>query len=274
MAVTNFIPELWSAQLLAHLDRVHVFAALVNRDYEGEITACGDTVHINQIGDVTISDYTGTLDEPEELSGTEQLLVIDQKKYFNFKLDDVDNAQTNPKLMGPAMERASYAMNDTVDQYLAGLMVANADADSVISVSEAELGAEGAAYEYLVDLGTKLNSANVPMVGRWAVVDPAFYGYLQKDRRFTGNGTDFNRAVLENGVIGAAAGFQIHLSNNGGASVIAGTSAAGSFAEQLVKLEALRAQNAFADVVRGLHVYGAKILQPQCLAVLETTVSP
>lgn len=274
MAVTNFIPELWSAQLLAHLDKVHVFASLVNRDYEGEIRAYGDTVHINQIGDISINDYTGTLSDPEALDGTEQLLVIDQKKYFNFKLDDVDTAQTNPKLMGPAMERASYAMNDVTDQYLAGLMVAGVDTDHIITATVSDLAVAGAAYEYLVDLGTKLNEANVPMVGRWAVVDPAFYGYLQKDQRFTGNGTDFNRAVLENGIIGAAAGFQIHLSNNGGASAIVGTPAAGSFAEQLVEMEALRAQNAFADIVRGLHVFGAKIVQPKCLAVLNLTSVP
>ncbi len=243
MAVTNFIPELWSATLLEHLDKVHVFASLVNRDYEGEIRAYGDTVHINQIGDITISDYTGTLSDPEELSGTDQLLVIDQKKAFNFKLDDVDNAQTNPKLMGAAMERASYAMNDVTDQYLAGLMVAGAEETHIITAEADSLAAAGAAYEYLVDLGTKLSEANVPMAGRWAVVEPAFYGYLQKDQRFTGYGTDRNRAALENGLIGAAAGFQIYLSNNGGASVVAGTAAAGSFAEQLVEIEALRAQN-------------------------------
>lgn len=265
MAVTNFIPEIWSAQLLTHLDKVHVFASLVNRDYEGEIKAFGDTVHINQIGDITISDYTGKLPDPEELSGTEQLLTIDQKKYFNFMLDDVDNAQTHPKLMGPAMQRASYSMNDVVDKYLAGLMVAGVDAANQITAASVT---SETAYDYLVDLSTALSEANVPMLGRWAVVTPAFLGYLLKDDRFVGNGTDYNKSVLQNGSVGAAAGFAIHVSNNGGAAVIAGTNAAGSFAEQLVEMEALRAQNAFADVVRGLHVYGAKIVQPKCLATL------
>ncbi|MCD7769622.1 MAG: P22 coat protein - protein 5 domain protein, partial [Oscillospiraceae bacterium] len=224
------------------------------------------TVHINQIGDITIGDYAGTLGDPEELAGTEQTLVIDQAKYFNFMIDDVDNAQTNPKLMGPAMERASYAMNDAVDQYLASLMVAGADTGNVLTADS--LTAD-TAYEYLVDLATALTAANVPMLGRWAVVDPAFLGYLLKDDRFVGNGTEFNQAVLQNGQVGIAAGFTIYISNNGGAHVIAGTNAAGTYAEQLVEMEALRSQTAFADVVRGLHVYGAKVLQPKALAVLS-----
>lgn len=110
MAFDNFIPEIWSARLLAHLDKVHVYANLMNRDYEGEIKAYGDTVHINQISDITINDYTGEdfADAPEELDGTQQVLVIDQAKYFNFQIKDIDNAQSNPKLMDAAMLRAAY----------------------------------------------------------------------------------------------------------------------------------------------------------------------
>ena len=104
MSVANFIPTIWSARLLAHLDKAHVYAALVNRDYEGEIKNYGDTVKINQIGDVTIKDYTKgkDIDDPEELSGDQNTLTIDQAKYFNFSIDDVDAAQVNPKLMDAA----------------------------------------------------------------------------------------------------------------------------------------------------------------------------
>ena len=115
MSVANFIPTIWSARLLAHLDKAHVYAALVNRDYEGEIKNYGDTVKINQIGDVTIKDYTKgkDIDDPEELNGDQNTLTIDQAKYFNFSIDDVDAAQVNPKLMDSAMQRSAYAMNDT-----------------------------------------------------------------------------------------------------------------------------------------------------------------
>lgn len=105
MAFSNFIPEIWSARLLDHLNKVHVYANLMNRDYEGEIKAYGDTVHINQISDITVTDYDGTdfAAKPQELDSAEQTLVIDQAKAFNFQIKDIDNAQSNPKLMDAAM---------------------------------------------------------------------------------------------------------------------------------------------------------------------------
>ena len=104
MAVTTFIPELWSARLLNALEKTHVAANLVNRDYEGEIKKQGDTVHINQIGNITINDYTGEdITPPEELDSTMMELKIDQAKYFNFQVKDIDNAQSHPKLVDAAM---------------------------------------------------------------------------------------------------------------------------------------------------------------------------
>ena len=272
MAFSNFIPEVWSARLLEHLDKVHVYAALMNRDYEGDIRAYGDTVHINQIGSITINDYTGDdIEAPEELDSTMMELKIDQAKYFNFQVKDIDNAQSHPKLVDAAMQRASYGINDTIDRYLASLLLAGADSGSVITAGA--LTSENA-YDYLVDLGVILNEHNVPMLGRWVVIPPWFHGLLLKDDRFVGNGTGYNQAILQGGWVGDAAGFRIHLSNNvpqssGTYSVIAGTNAAGSFAEQMVELEAYRREENFSDAVKGLHVYGAKVTQPEALAVLQ-----
>lgn len=276
MAFTNFIPEVWSARLLEHLDKVHVYAGLMNRDYEGDIRAYGDTVHINQVGDITISDYTGSdISAPQELDSTMLDLVIDKAKYFNFQIKDVNNAQSNPKLVDAAMQRASYGMNDVIDQYLASLLLAGVDKDNVLyGDADAVTPTSANAYDYLVDLGVVLNEANVPMMGRWVVVPPWFHGLLLKDPRFVGNGTGYSQAVLQGGLVGEAAGFQIHLSNNvpntSGAKykVIAGTNAAGAFAEQLVELEAYRLEKNFSDAVKGLHVYGAKVIQPKALAVM------
>ena len=107
MAVTNFIPQVWSARLLAHLDKAHVLTNLVNRDYEGEIRQYGDTVKITQIGDITIKDYvTNTdIDDPQELTTEQQLLVIDQQKYYAFQIDDVD-ASRRAAAGGPAFRPA------------------------------------------------------------------------------------------------------------------------------------------------------------------------
>lgn len=274
MAFTNFIPEVWSARLLEHLGNVHVYSALLNRDYEGDIRAYGDTVHINQIGVIAINDYTGEdLAAPEELDSTMMELKIDQAKYFNFQVKDIDNAQSNPKVVDAAMQRASYNINDVIDNYLAGLLLAGVKSGSTIT---AQTLTSANAYDYLVDLGVLLNEHNVPMLGRWVVIPPWFHGLLLKDERFVGNGTGYNQAILQGGWVGDAAGFRIHLSNNvpesaGSYSVIAGTNAAGSFAEQLVELEAYRLEKNFSDGLKGLHVYGAKVTQPDGLAVLKCT---
>ena len=316
MAFDSFIPEVWSARLLEHLDKLHVYAGLMNRDYEGDIRAFGDTVHINQLGAITIRDYNGSdIADPEELDGTQQNLVINRAKYFNFQVKDIDNAQSNPKLIDSAMQRASYGINDEIDRYLAALLVSGCASANVLSdAAHAVTPTASTAYDYLVDLGTVLSENNVPMLGRWAVVPPWYHALLLKDERFVGNGTGYNQAVLQGGVVGEAAGFQIHLSNNvphvysktsdesvnsaktyyvldesgvylpvaspktadlgdyyeqGGAQqLVAGTSAAGAFAEQLVELEAYRLEKNFSDAVKGLHVYGAKVVQPTALAVL------
>ena len=103
-------------------------------------------------------------------------MTIDQAKYFNFSIEDVDNAQTNPKLMNDAMQRAAYGMNDVTDSFIANLMAVNAgnkigdDTTPIVPTKED-------AYDYLVDMGTALTEANVPLVGRWAVV-PAWYHAL------------------------------------------------------------------------------------------------
>lgn len=281
MAFDNFIPEVWSARLLDHMDKVHVYANLMNRDYEGDIKSYGDTVHINLLGEITINDYSGNdISAPQELDSTQQNLEIDKAKYFNFMVKDIDNAQSNPKLVDAAMVRASYDMNDVIDQYLASLLLAGVASGNILySDTTVVTPTSATAYDYLVDLGVKLSESNVPMYGRWVVVPPWYHGLLLKDDRFVGNGTGYNQAVLQGGLVGEAAGFQIHLSNNvpntSGAKykIIAGTAAAGAYAEQLVELEAYRVEKNFSDAVKGLHVYGAKVLHSTGLAVITANKS-
>lgn len=278
MSVTNFVPTIWSARLLAHLDKKHVYAALVNRDYEGEIRNYGDTVKINQIGDVTIKNYTkgNDIEDPEDLSGSQTMLTIDQAKYFNFSIDDVDAAQVNPKLMDEAMKRAAYGMNDTTDTFLANMMylAASNNGKNLGDDSTPVVPTKADAYDYLVDLSTDLTEKDVPTEGRWAVIPAWFHGLLLKDSRFVGNGTDYNKALIEGGEVGVAAGFRIFLSNNVPNTegtkykILGGTNAAGSYAEQILKTEAYRPEKRFSDAVKGLHVYGGKVVQPKCLSVL------
>ena len=160
MAITTFIPELWSARLLYALEKSHIATNLVNRDYEGLIQNQGDTVHIGSIGAITVSSYTANSDmsAPETLATTDQTLVIDQAKYFNFQIDDVDKVQAAGDLIDTAMGRAAYALADTSDAYLLGVIAAGADNGNVIGTKLAPIALTAAnVYENLVKLRTVLD---------------------------------------------------------------------------------------------------------------------
>lgn len=281
MAITTFIPELWSARLLYALDNAHIAANLVNRDYEGLIRQQGDTVHINTIGPVTVDDYTRNtdIDDPEVLTTAEQTLVIDQAKYFNFQVDDVDAAQSAGDLMDAAMARAAYALNDASDAYLLSVIASGADSGNVIGSSAAVSLTASNVYENIVALRTKLDKANVPTSGRFVVVPPEVYALLLLDDRFVkASDAGTANATLLNGEVGRVAGFTVYMSNNTPYatetwSIPAGVAAATTYAEQIVSTEAYRLEKRFADAVKGLHVYGAKVTDGKQLAVLKAKVA-
>lgn len=265
----NFIPTIWSARLLANLDKSLVALQMVNRDYEGEIQAYGDTVKINQLGNITIKDYDGSdIDDPEEIDSNQQTLVIDQAKYFNFAVKDVDRAQANVNLLDGSMGRAAYSLGDVIDQDVFDVAVQGAGI-KIASVSNPREVFIDTAYDLLVDLGVKLDEKNVPKAGRKVVLPPWYLGLLAKDPRFT---KDLN--ILANGVVeGATVGrFQLLESNNlktGSGGVLhipAGTNQALSFANQVVETEAYRPEKNFSDAVKGLSVWGRKVIQKDALA--------
>lgn len=275
--LNNFIPKVWSAKILVALLKFHIFGspAVVNRDYEGEIQDKGNSVKINAVGDITIKDYDKNteIDSAENLNDAGQELLIDQAKYFNFKVDDIDKVQTNANVMGEAMSRAGYGLRDKVDIFIASNHILVPAANFVGTDGAPIVPTKDDAYDHLVDLNTKLDEANVPAEGRFAIVPPWFEGLLLKDSRFIAAGTAKTDDVIRNGMIGRAAGFDIYKSNNtpnnNGTQykVIAGHPMAYSFAEQIVKTEAYRPEKSFADGVKGLHVYGGRLVRPYAWAV-------
>jgi hypothetical protein len=280
MAIDNFIPSVWSARLLQNLHNSLVYgqSGVINRDYEGEIREAGNTVKINALGAVSVGTYTKNSDmnAPETLTDAQLSLLIDQSKYFNFQIDDVDKAQQKPKVMSEAMREAAYALADVADQYIAGLYT-GVDAGNLIGTTAApksDLGDAGKPYEYLVQLAVILDEDKVPAAGRWVIVPPWFHGLLLQDQKFVGTGGSNAEATLRNGMVGEAAGFSIIKSNNvpnttsAKYRIIAGHPMAWSYAEQINGVEAYRPERRFADAVKGLHVYGAKIVRPTALAVL------
>lgn len=274
--IDTFIPELWSARLMAALDKSHVATAFVNRDYEGEIKQKGDTVHINTIGAITVNNYSiGTPITVQTLSTSDQTLVIDQQKYFAFALDDIDNTQAAGPVIDKAMGRAAYALSDTSDQFLFGKMVAGAKAANVIGTDAVPITLTSSnIYDYIVDLGALLDGENVPTQGRRIAINPATYALLLKDTTHWSplKGSNDNGTFV-NGFVGEMAGFEVYKTNNLVTSatsfaIVASVPEATTYAEQIVKTEKFRPQDAFSDAVKGLHVYGAKVIRPEAVTVL------
>ena len=288
MAITTFIPEIWSARLLYALDKAHVATNLVNRNYEGVIANQGDTVHINSIGAVTVKDYTKNTNiaDPEVLTTADQTLDIDQAKYFNFQVDDVDKAQISGEIIDTAMGRSAYALADVSDAFLLKT-IANGVASANKIGAKATLTALTASnvYENIVKMRTLLDKANVPTTGRTIVVPPEVYALLLLDDRFAKSGSDSGQNALLNGMVGRVAGFDVFMSNNcvsgadGGSGstayfvITAQVASATTYAEQIIKTEGYRMESRFADGVKGLHVYGAKVTDGSQIAAMYCSVS-
>jgi hypothetical protein len=285
MAVTNFVPDIWSARILQNLSRNSVAAAIVNRDYEGDIERAGDSVKITNFVDPTIGSYTKHTDITfEDVDDATQSLLIDQQKYFAFEVDDIEKAQSvnGGAVLNTAITRASYGLKNTLDSFVLTTMAAGASASAPDHlVAEATISTAAGAYDAMVAWSVLLDQADVPEEERFAVVSPAFYGLILKDTRFIAAGDSAGAVARANGRVGQAAGFEIHKSNNlpagpgagAGTSMIAGSRIATTLAEQILSTEAVRLEKRFADGVKGLHVYGAKVTRATGLVVADVIVS-
>jgi len=269
----SFIPEIWSALMLTTLKKNLVYAqpGVVNRDYEGDIANAGDTVRIRSLSRPTIGTYSkgSTTITPEQLTDAQRALYIDQSKYFAFELDDIDAAQSVGGELTTALTEATYGLRDVADQYVAGLYTQAQSANQLGTIS---VTTAAGAYTVLRKLRTALNKANVPMENRYVVVPPFFEGLLLEDDRFVRVDASGSDQGLRNGIIGRALGFDVMMSNNAPLvtgddwAVQAGHPSAIAYAESIVKVESYRPQDAFSDAIKGLHVYGAKVIRPDAIA--------
>ena len=282
MALEHFRPTIWSRNFIVNLDKAFVFPNIVNRDYEGEITGFGNIVKINEIGDITVNDYTEDNDITyQTLSDAQRELVIDQKKYFAFQVDDVAAAQANVSVMQAAMQKAAFAVGDVIDQFLAGLWTDNGVTTSGMGDTSTALNlyASGGGANSILGLITNahryLDEANAPSQGRWMVIPPVLHAYLKFagiTDNVTGNLKREDGTPVGPGYLGNLLGFDFYSSNNvtGAATakrVMFGTPDAISYAGQVTKMEAIRRDVRFADAVRGLYVYGAKVVRPDRLGI-------
>ena len=275
MAISKFISTVWSENLYQALDKKYIAVSNCNREFEGDIREKGNTVKICGLGAVNVSDYTknSNMSTPETLSDNVRDLVIDQAKYFNFQIDDIDRAQTNPRLMEAAMKIAANALADTADSYVYGLY-SNAETTLTCDDTTAEN-----IINLLIDARTTLFSKNVSDAKDIVFeVSPEIAGMILKAK--VNLATD-NGEALENGCIGSIGGCKIFVSNNiyrvkNSEAVVhkclARTKRAIAFAEQLSEIDAYRPELRFADAVKGLHLYGAKVVYPSEMVLLNLSI--
>jgi len=287
----NFIPEIWAAKLIENFYDATVLAAISNTDYEGEIKSMGDKVNIRTSPEMTIRPYTKgmtlTVERPDK---PKVELNIDQGEYFAAVEDDVDKVQSDINLMDTWSKDASEKMKIRIDQsVLTGMLpdiaAINLGAAAGRISQNINLGATGAPLQVtktnildlIVDAGTVLDEANCPESGRFMVIPSWVAGLIKKsdlkDASLSGDGA----SILRNGRLGMIDRFTLYTSHNvnvvtDGAnrafSCVAGTKMGLTFASQMTEMESIRAESTFGNIIRGLQVYGYKVVKPEALARL------
>lgn len=272
MAITNFIPTIWSETLYSELNKNFVAVNHCNRDFEGDIKSKGSVVNICGVGDITVKDYTANTDmsTPQELDDTVTKLEIDRAKFFNFQIDDVNKAQASPKLMEAAMKKAAEAIANEADKYIFSLYSqAGKTIDSTPSEATPLFNTVLQAREFLYENNVGDNTE------LFLEVSPKIASFLLRDKV---NTAYMNTDALESGYLGSIFGCKIFVCNNvevghaNGSEVhhcILRTKRAIAFADQLSEVEAYRPEKRFADAVKGLLLYGAKVVYPNEMVCLD-----
>lgn len=289
----EFIPEIWSGKIIEKFYDATVLAAIANTDYEGEITSYGDKVNIRTKPNITINDYNAydaLSTQTPSSSGVE--LLIDQGKYWSTVLDDVMEVQSDLDHLSMWADDASEQMKIDIDtDVLAGVSagVAATNQGSTAGVqtgTSIDLGAAAApltltaatAIAKIIDCGQILDENNIPETGRWIVI-PAWLAAMVKtselkDASLTGDGV----SMLRNGRLGMIDRFTLYSSNllpydasDAASSIFFGHSHGLTFASQLTKVETLRAESTFGTILRGLQVFGFKVVDGSALGILYAT---
>lgn len=288
----NFIPEIWSGKLIENFYDATVLAAISNTDYEGEIRNQGDTVNIRTTPNITIRPYVKGQNLVVENPDKPKLqLVIDKGEYFACVEDDIDRVQSDIKLMDMWSKDASEQMKIRIDQRVLTDMLPDISSTnkgaaagavsaafnlgttgSPLTVTKDGAGGTASVVDFIVDVGTVLDEANVPEAGRFMVIPARMAGLIKKSELKDASLSGDSASPIRNGRLGMIDRFTLYVSHNlkvdsgGKYNLIAGTKMGLTFASQMTNMETLRAQTTFGDIVRGLQVYGYKVVKPEALA--------
>jgi hypothetical protein len=287
----NFIPEIWSGKLIENFYDATVLAAISNTDYEGEIRQYGDTVNIRTTPEITIRDYvkgqTLTVENPDK---PKLQLLIDKGEYFACVEDDIDKVQSDIVLMDTWSKDASERMKIKIDTrvltdilpgigaFNKGLTAGEQSASFNLGTTAAPLTVtkDGASsttsvVDLLVDLGTVLDEANAPEAGRFVIIPAKMAGLIKKSELKDASLTGDSMSIVRNGRLGMVDRFTIYVSHNlnvssGKYSIIAGHKMGFTFASQMTNMETIRSESTFGNIIRGLQVYGYKVVKGEALA--------
>jgi hypothetical protein len=281
----NFIPEIWSGKLIENFYDATVLAAISNTNYEGEIRRMGDTVNIRTTPEITIKTYvkgqTLSVENPDK---PKIQLVIDKGEYFACIEDDVDKVQSDVNMMDTWSKDASERMKIKIDQrvltdILPDISALNKGATAGRITGNINLGTTGTpvaitksnVLDYIVDMGTVLDEANAPEGDRFLIIPAKMAGMIKKSDLKDASLTGDSVSVLRNGRLGMIDRFTLYMSHNlsvtsGKFSIIAGHKMGFTFASQMTEMESIRAESTFGNVIRGLQVYGYKVVKPEALS--------
>ena len=267
----GFIPEVFSKLLQAKFYKTSVLPAISNTDYEGEISGQGDKVHIRTVPTISVADYTGTVSYADLTTSTVELL-IDQAKSYAFKIDDVLSAQGDIDMLAEASKDAAEQMRIAVEtDVLANVVTGATTIGAQTTITSSNI------LTNILDLAKELDELNIPEEGRFIVLPPSMISLLKQSELRQAYLTGDSTSPLRNGQVGQVDRFTVYQSNMlytpaSGADatythVLAGHPKAITFASQFTNTETVRLESTFGDGVRGLKVYGRKVVTPDCLAV-------
>jgi len=271
----NFIPEVFSKLLQAKFYKKSILPAISNTDYEGEISGQGDKVVIRTVPAVTINNYAGSI-TTQELTTAKVEMLIDKAKYYSFKVDDVLAAQADINMLEGASTDAAEGMRIAVEtDVLAAAITGATTIGSQTTITAANI------LSNILALSKTLDELNIPEEGRFIVLSPEFISLLKQSELRQAYITGDATSPLRNGMVGMVDRFNVFQSNmlftaasgadSGYTHVLAGHPKALSFASQFTNTETVRMESTFGDQVRGLKVYGSKIVTPDALCVGKWT---
>ena len=293
-----FLPKVYSKQVLNFFRKASVVEAITNTDYAGEIAAYGDSVRIIKEPTITVYQYERGADVTKTaLTDQEVTLIVDVANAFKFIVDDIETNMSHVNFRDVATSSAAYALRDAFDAGVLATMFAgvSASAPDHIIGADAAVGTAGVnettasidlidvadPLDVMARMARLLDDQSIPEEGRWFVASPAFYEALsQSSSKLLSVDYNAGQGSIRNGLVssGKLRGFNMYKSNNIAATAtatgkcLAGHMSSTATAQTITSTEVIRDPSSFGDIVRGLHVYGAKVLRPEALVSAFFTI--